>query len=117
MEASPDLEEEDPGEIAEWIAALPLAEKDKMLERVASGEGGHVQALLLRRFRESTSGQPAAAGAPARTAKELRDATAAYKAEIARAVEEHKRAELVKREAEKAAAYAKRLDDLSAGLP
>jgi hypothetical protein len=118
VEASPDLDEEDPGEIAEWIAALPPGEKDKLLERVASGEGGHVQALLLRRFRESESGQPAAASAPARTAartaKELRDTAAAYKAEIAKAVEERMRAQAARREAEKAAAYAKHLDDLSA---
>jgi hypothetical protein len=118
VEASPDLDEEDPGEIAEWIAALPPREKDKLLERVTSGEGGQVQALLLRRFRESESGQPAAASAPARTAartaKELRDATDAYKAEIAKAVEERRRAEAARREAEKAAAYAKHLDNLSA---
>ena len=113
-EASPDLDEEDPAEITEWIASLPAQDKDKLLTRAAAGEGAVVQALLLRRFRESMPGQCAAAGAPARTAMELRVAAAAYKAEIAKAVKERLRAEAARQEAEKAAAYARHLDDLSA---
>jgi hypothetical protein len=114
VEASPDLGEDEPGEIGEWIALLPVPAKDELLGRVASGEGVQVQALLLRQFRESMPGRPAAAGAPARTAGELRDAAAAYKAEIAKAVEERRRAEAAEKEVKKAAAYAKHLDDLSA---
>jgi hypothetical protein len=114
VEASPDLGEDEPGEIGEWIALLPVPAKDELLGRVASGEGVQVQALLLRQFRESVPGRPAAAGAPARTAGELRDAAAAYKAEIAKAVEERRRAEAAEKEVKKAAAYAKHLDDLSA---
>lgn len=88
--------------------------KDELLGRVASGEGAGVQALLLRQFRESVPGRPAAAaGAPARTAGELRDA-AACKAEIAKAVAERRRAEAAEKEVKKAAAYAKHLDDLPA---
>jgi hypothetical protein len=114
VEASPDLGEDEPGEIGEWIASLPVPAKDELLGRVASGEGVQVQALLLRQFRESVPGRPAAAGAPARTAGELRDAAAAYKAEIAKAVAERRRAEAAEQEVRKAAAYAKHLDDLSA---
>jgi hypothetical protein len=114
VEASPDLGEDEPGEIGEWIALLPVPAKDELLGRVASGEGLQVQALLLRQFRESVPGRPAAAGARARTAGELRDAAAAYKAEIAKAVEERRRAEAAEKEVKKAAAYAKHLDDLSA---
>jgi hypothetical protein len=113
-EASPDLDEEDPGEISAWIASLPAQDKDNLLARVASGEGRHVQSLLLRRFRERTSRQSLTAAAPARTAMELRIAVAVYKVEIAKAVEERLRAEAAEREAEKAAAYAKHLDVLSA---
>jgi hypothetical protein len=113
-EASPDLEQHDPGKIGEWIASLPVAQKDELLTRTAAGEGAQVQALLQRRFRESAPGQPAAVGVPARTAGELRDTVDAYKAEIAKAMEEHRRAEAARREVEKAAAYAKHLDDLSA---
>ena len=114
VEASPDLGEDEPGGIGEWIASLPVPAKDELLGRVASGEGVQVQALLLRQFRESVPGRPVAAGAPARTAGELRDAAAAYKAEIAKAVAERRRAEAAEKEVKKAAAYAKHLDDLSA---
>lgn len=114
VEASPDLGQDEPGEIGEWIALLPVPAKDELLGRVASGEGAGVQALLLRQFRESGPGRPAAGGAPARTAGELRDAAAAYKAEIAKAVAERRRAEAAEKEVKKAAAYAKHLDDLSA---
>lgn len=114
VEASPDLGEDEPGGIGEWIASLPVPAKDELLGRVASGEGVQVQALLLRQFRESIPGRSAAAGAPARTAGELRDAAAAYKAEIAKAVAERRRAEAAEKEVKKAAVYAKHLDDLSA---
>jgi hypothetical protein len=113
-EASPDLDEEDPAEITEWIASLPAQDKDELLTRVATGEGAVVRASLLRRFRESANGQPAAADAPARTAMELRVTADAYKAEILKAVQERLRAEAAREEAEKAAAYARHLDDLSA---
>lgn len=114
VEASPDLDEDEPGEIAEWIASLPAPEKDELLERVASGQGAQVQALLLRQFRETAPGKPAAAAVPARTARELRDAADAYRVEIVRAVEERRQTEAAGREVEKAAAYARHLDDLSA---
>jgi hypothetical protein len=114
VEASPDLGEDEPGGIGEWIVSLPVPAKDELLGRVASGEGVQVEALLLCQFRESVPGRSAAAGAPARTAGELRDAAAAYKAEIAKAVAERRRAEAAEKEAKKAAAYAKHLDDLSA---
>lgn len=114
VEASPDLGEDEPGGIGEWIASLPVPAKDELLGRVASGDGVQVQALILRQFRESVPGQPVAAGAPARTAGELRDAAAAYKAEIAKIVAERRRAESAEKEVRKAAAYAKHLDDLSA---
>jgi uncharacterized Zn finger protein len=44
----------------------------------------------------------------------VRDAAATYKAEIAKAVQERRRAEAAEKEVKKAAAYAKHLDDLSA---
>jgi hypothetical protein len=54
VEASPHLGEDEPREIGEWIASLPVPAKDKLLGRVASGEGVQVQALLLRQLRERT---------------------------------------------------------------
>jgi hypothetical protein len=105
-EASPDLDEGEPGETGAWIASLPAPEKDELLERVASGQGALVQARLLRQFRETAHRKPAAAAVPARTARELRDAADAYRAEIAKAADEARRAEAARREAQKAAARA-----------
>jgi hypothetical protein len=55
-EASPPLKEEPAAGLADWIAALHSAEKDKLFAMVADGEGAQVQALLRRRFR-SASGE------------------------------------------------------------
>lgn len=98
-DADPDPGEDDLDEIGDWIAALPALEKDKLLTRVASGEGGQVQALLLRRFRDSRPDQGGTGqggtgqgeGASRRTARELLDAAEDYRTEIAKAVQEHRR--------------------------
>jgi hypothetical protein len=55
-ETSPPLGEPADDRLAEWIAALPAAEKDTLLRMVTDGEGAQVQALLLRRFRGSDTG-------------------------------------------------------------
>lgn len=112
--ASPDREDDDPGALAEWIAALPARQKDTLLERVASGDSAQVQVQLLRRFRESRADKPGTAAPAARTAKQLWAAAGVLKTERERAAAERERAERARRETEKAAAYAKHLDDLSA---
>jgi hypothetical protein len=50
-EASPPLKEPADDGLADWIAALPAAEKDTLLTMLANGDGAQAQALLLRRFR------------------------------------------------------------------
>jgi hypothetical protein len=60
----------DPRDLARWVAALPAAEKDDLLTRIAAGDALHPRAELLRRFRETESGDGAEAGAP-RTAEAL----------------------------------------------
>ena len=67
--ASPAVEE--PAGLAEWVASLTTEEKDELLTRTAAGEGGQVQALLLRRFRAAGGSSPAS---PGRTAAELWEA-------------------------------------------
>jgi hypothetical protein len=52
-EASPRPTQEAAEGLADWIATLHAAEKDKFLTMVADGEGPQVQGLLLRRFRGS----------------------------------------------------------------
>ncbi len=85
-EASPPLREPASDRLAGWIAALPAAEKDTLLTKVAGGEGARVQALLQRRFREGDRGATIRSGAP-RTASELLDAASDRLEERARAEE------------------------------
>ena len=105
---SPSIEE--PRGQAGWIASLPLEEKDALLARVAAGEGAQVQALLLRRFRAAGGAAPTM---PARTAAELWEAAADVKDARVKALEERRREEEARKAAAKAAAYAKRLDQLA----
>ena len=69
-EASPASTDTSAADLADSIATLPAADKNKFLTMVADGEGPQVQALLLRRFRASPVTQNAAAPS-ARTAAEL----------------------------------------------
>ncbi len=48
------------GDLARWIANLPIAEKDKILLQLAEGDFPHLSMRLLRRFRESRGKQPVA---------------------------------------------------------
>jgi hypothetical protein len=111
-EASPALKDEPAAGLADWIAALPAAEKDKLLTMVAEAEGPQVRALLLRRCRADSPSQNAPAGST-RTAAQLWAAAGARKTvrEEARAQARRVNAERVA--AAKAAAYNKRLDQLA----
>jgi hypothetical protein len=106
--SSPAIEE--PAGLAEWIASRPAEEKDELLTRTAAGEGGQVQALLLRRFR-SASGS--AAAVPGRTAAELWEAAADLKDARVKAMEQRRREDEARRAAAQAAARTKRLDQLA----
>ena len=106
--SSPSVQE--PEGMAGWIASLPEQEKDALLARVTAGEGGQVQALLLRRFRAASGSPPAA---PARTAAELWQAAGDRKAARAKAAERRRREAEARRAAAQAAAYAKHLDQLA----
>jgi hypothetical protein len=106
--SSPAIEE--PAGLAEWIASRPAEEKDELLARTAAGEGGQVQALLLRRFR-SAGGSPAVV--PGRTAAELWEAAADLKDARVEAMKQRQREEEARQAAAQAAARAKRLDQLA----
>ena len=106
--SSPSIEE--PGGRAEWIASLPAAEKDALLERVAAGEGGQVQAQLLRRFRATSSSPPTASG---RTAAELWQAADDRRTAREKAAEQRRRQAEARRAKAQAADYAKHLDQLA----
>ena len=111
-EASPPLKEEPAAGLADWIATLDAAEKDKLLMMVADGEGPQVQALLLRRFRDS----PGIRNAPvqtARTAAQLWAAAGTRKTVREEAEAQARRVAAERVAAAKAAAYNKRLDQLA----
>jgi len=99
--------------LAEWITELHGAEKDTLLTMVADGEGAQVQALLLRRFRGSNTGTAGRSGS-VRTATGLRAAAERRAAERKKAQEQRRREEQARKAAAKAAAYARRLDELAA---
>jgi hypothetical protein len=111
-EASPALKEEPAAGLADWIAALPAAEKDKLLTMVAEAEGPQVRALLLRRFRADSPSQNAPAGST-RTAAQLWAAAGARKTVRGQAEAQARRVEAERVAAAKAAAYNKRLDQLA----
>ena len=112
-ETSPPLEEPANDGLAEWITEVPAAEKDTLLTMVADGEGAQVQALLLRRFRGSDTGTTGRSGS-VRTATGLRAAAESRVADRKKAEEQRRREEQARKAAAKAAAYARRLDDLAA---
>ena len=108
--ATPSPAIEEPGGLAEWVASLPTEEKDELLARTAAGEGGQVQALLLRRFRAASGSPPTTLG---RTAAELWEAAADRKDARVKAMEQHRREEEARKAAAQATARAKRLDRLA----
>ncbi|HUY50385.1 MAG TPA: hypothetical protein VMV92_32545 [Streptosporangiaceae bacterium] len=112
-ETSPPLEEPTNDGLAEWITALPAAEKDTLLTMVTDGEGAQVQALLLRRFRGSNTSTTRRSGS-VRTATGLRAAAERRAAERQKAQEQRRREEQARKAAARAAAYAKRLNELAA---
>jgi hypothetical protein len=111
-EASLALKEEPAAGLADWIATLSAAEKDKLLTMVANGEGPQVQALLLRRFRGGPPSQNARVQS-ARTAAQLWAAAGARKTVREEAEAQADRAEEERMAAAMAAAYDKRLDHLA----
>jgi len=113
-EASPSLKEEPAAGMADWIATLPAAEKDKLLTMVADGEGPQVQALLVRRFRGSAPDQNEPAQ-PARTAAQLWTAAGARRTVREESEARARHAEEERAATAKAAAYNERLDHLAAG--
>jgi hypothetical protein len=112
-ETSPPLEEPANDGLAEWITALPAAEKNTLLRMAADGEDAQVQALLLRRFRRSDTGATGRSGS-VRTATGLRAAAESRAAERKKAQEQRRREEQARKAAAGAAAHVKRLDELAA---
>ncbi|MEJ7617826.1 MAG: hypothetical protein WKF30_12895 [Pyrinomonadaceae bacterium] len=91
--------------LAEWIAALPIKEKERLLLEVIQGEDPHLSAKLLARFRSSRKAEKedlSESDKQGRTVGELLKAAAHHRAERER--EEARRAD--KARAQKAAEQA-----------
>jgi hypothetical protein len=108
-----------PEELTAWVVELPLAEKDKLLERLMQGEGVPLAGELLRRFRKEqaqrqvkTDREDASGPAP-RTAGNLIEARDRLAEEKRRQAAERATKEQARREREKAAARSRHLDTLA----
>lgn len=93
------------------MTKLPVAEKDRLLLRVAQDHAATVHLELLRRFRDDTT--PAAADQPRRTVTDLLDAAARIRAERQRREAARRAEEQARREADRALARERRLDELA----
>jgi hypothetical protein len=101
--------------LAQWVRALPPADKDAALSRVLAGDGLLVRAEMLRSFcgdLEPESGGNGTAGP--RTSGQLIEAAAARRAERVRVRQEQEAAERARRERAAAVAREQHLQTLAA---
>ena len=98
-------------DLATWVAGLPVAEKNRVLESVAQGEGDRMRMELLRGF-HAASGSSATSPAR-RTLGELRDAADVQRADRERKLAARRAEDKARRELAIAAARDARLDDLA----
>jgi hypothetical protein len=101
----------DPKELAAWVAALPTAEKNRLLVRVAGDQAAAVHVELLRRFH----GTPAARSPEQdrRTVAELLDAAAKHRLERERRAEAEHAAVLAREEQVRQQRRKQRLDAIA----
>jgi hypothetical protein len=102
---------DDPAKLARWIKDLPGSDKDKLLHRVAQGQGAQVQMELRHRFRGDPG--PTSGTCPRRTVAGLLDAAAATRHDRERRAEAARAAVEARRARERELAREKRLDVLA----
>ncbi|MEV0593208.1 hypothetical protein [Nonomuraea cavernae] len=100
---------DDSAALAGWIAALPVAEKDKLLLRLAQDETGQARTKLWRRFR----GPVAPDESPRRTVGDLLDAAASHRQERQRVAAAERAEEEARRERARVLARERWLEDLA----
>jgi hypothetical protein len=104
--------------LGSWIGALPEAEKDALLLRLAEGDATHLRGEFLLRFREARakakgkSSKAGDSGAPSRTVGQLLAAGEARAEEERRREAEEEAEKHARRAKEEAQAREKRLDAL-----
>ena len=112
--------EPEPAELREWIATLPLAEKDELLARVMVGDPGSLASELIQRLRREQAGdrrESREAATRRRTVAELLRAGEQAAAERERIAAEKAAKEKAQRERAAARARAKHLDELAGKEP
>jgi hypothetical protein len=97
-------------ELSAWISGLPVADKDALLLRVASGDDAHLRAELLRRFNGQPDIEQQSVGR--RTVGELLDAAQVHREERERGEEQQQEKERARQEREAALVRGTHLDSL-----
>lgn len=103
---------DDPDDLAAWVARLPVTEKDRLLARVAQGEAARVQMELLRRFRGDTA--PISPIPARRNVADLLDDAARRRADSERRLAAEHAEDEARREQARLQARERRLDTLAA---
>lgn len=111
--------EANPAEVRQWLAGLPVAEKDDLLARLIVEDEGALAAELVQHFRRRRGAHPGAAKAVTRrrTVAELLRKAERGAAERRRMAAKKTAREMARREREAAIGRAEHLDDLAAREP
>jgi hypothetical protein len=112
----PQAEAASDADVAEWVTALPQAEKTAWLLRLAAGQEAHLRVELLKMFRASRA-QADVASAKPRSVAILLEAAEQHAVERRRREAERVARERARREQEEAAAREKRLASLAKREP
>jgi hypothetical protein len=102
--------------LAEWVASLPVEEKDRFLLEAIEGSEEDLGSKLLTRYgasRKEKRGKPTRAGKAGRTVSELLEAADRHREEREREEAQRRAAERARKQAAAAKARAKYLDDLA----
>ncbi|MGH3519752.1 MAG: hypothetical protein ACRDQ7_20630 [Haloechinothrix sp.] len=112
-QTSPPLEEidDDPSDLADWVAHLPAAEKNRLLARVVQGEAARVRMELLRRYRGDTA--PTIPVPTRRTVADLLDDAARRRADRQRRLAAQRAEDEARREQAHTQARERRLEELA----
>jgi hypothetical protein len=104
-------------EMADWVAALPLKEKDEILLRLLEGGDAHLGTELNLRFRKSRASLSSVVQPARRTVADLLTAASSQTEERQRSEARKAAAEKARREQEAARAREKHLEGLTGRVP
>ena len=102
---------DNPGDVADWVADLPIAEKDRLLRRVVQGEAVRVRMEILRGFRAEIT--PTVPIPVPRTVADLLDNAARRRADRERRLATQRAEDEAQRGQARALARERRLDHLA----